>query len=222
MFLTSRRTESGAPSCIRPMAAFDAAERLIVLLFYFVLAVRVGVPSWQQGQWTNLLLLPTEGVVVFFLLFRRRTEQISPRWQDWLLAFAGTVAPLLVQPIMVKSGGAALVSMPIGASLFLMGIVIQVLAKLTLGRSFGCVPANRGLKLAGPYRFVRHPMYAGYFLSHLAFLLMNPTAGNLALYAVCYTFQIPRLLAEERLLSLDPAYRDYRQAVRYRLIPGVF
>jgi protein-S-isoprenylcysteine O-methyltransferase Ste14 len=84
------------------------------------------------------------------------------------------------------------------------------------------VPAHRGLKVAGPYRFVRHPMYAGYLLSHAAFLLMNPTVGNVAVYAVCYALQIPRIFAEERLLSRDPEYREYRRTVRYRLIPWLF
>jgi protein-S-isoprenylcysteine O-methyltransferase Ste14 len=103
-----------------------------------------------------------------------------------------------------------------------MGLLVQLHAKLTLGRSIGCIPANRGLKLAGPYRFVRHPMYAGYLLSHLAFLAMNPTAWNLAVYALCYGVQVPRLMAEERLLGGDPRYREYQAAVRYRLIPGLF
>jgi protein-S-isoprenylcysteine O-methyltransferase Ste14 len=65
-------------------------------------------------------------------------------------------------------------------------------------------------------------MYTGYLVSHLAFLLMNPTWWNLGVYAFCYALQTPRLLAEERLLARDPQYRDYQAAVRYRLIPGVF
>jgi protein-S-isoprenylcysteine O-methyltransferase Ste14 len=65
-------------------------------------------------------------------------------------------------------------------------------------------------------------MYAGYLLSHMAFLAMNPTLCNLAIYVVCYGLQIPRLLAEERLLARDQRYRAYLTVVRYRLIPGVF
>jgi protein-S-isoprenylcysteine O-methyltransferase Ste14 len=106
--------------------------------------------------------------------------------------------------------------------LLITGMVIQVHAKLTLGRSFGCVPAHRGLQLSGPYRFVRHPMYAGYLVSHAAFLLMNPSLRNTAVYGGCYALQIPRILSEERLLARDPAYREYQRAVPYRLIPGVF
>ena len=59
-------------------------------------------------------------------------------------------------------------------------------------------------------------------MTHVAFLLLNPTLWNLGLYALCYGPQVPRLLAEERLFSRDPQYRAYQAAVPYRLIPGVF
>jgi protein-S-isoprenylcysteine O-methyltransferase Ste14 len=65
-------------------------------------------------------------------------------------------------------------------------------------------------------------MYAGYVLSHVAFLAMNPTLWNLTAYAVCLCLQVPRLLAEERLLRQDPQYRAYQAGVRYRLLPGLF
>lgn len=198
--------------------ACDLGERLIVLAVYVGLVARLIVSTWQAGQPANLLLIPSEGLVVVFLLFRRRTDQISMRWQDWLLALSATLSPMLVEPGVAQ----ALVPVTLGATLLIMGTIIQVHAKLTLGRSFGCVPAHRGLKLAGPYRFVRHPMYAGYLLSHLAFLLMNPTLRNVAAYAVCYALQIPRLVAEERLLANDRQYREYQATVKYRLIPGIF
>jgi protein-S-isoprenylcysteine O-methyltransferase Ste14 len=106
--------------------------------------------------------------------------------------------------------------------LMLIGMIVQVHAKIVLGRSMGCVAANRGLKFYGPYRFVRHPMYAGYLIIDVAFVLMNPSDWNCGIYALCYAAQIPRLLAEERLLSQDSQYKEYRADVRYRLIPGVF
>lgn len=202
----------------RAAIACDLGEMAIVLLLYLGLVLRLMPTDGVPWQWTNLLLLPSEGLVVIFLLFRRRTEQISRRWSDWALALSATVAPLFVIPGI----GAALVEPMWGASLLLMGMIIQCHAKLTLGRSFGCVPAHRGLKLTGPYRFVRHPMYLGYLVGHLAFLLMNPTAWNLGVYAASYALQIPRLLKEEWYLRSDPQYRDYVTAVPYRLIPRVF
>jgi len=52
--------------------------------------------------------------------------------------------------------------------------------------------------------------------------MLNPSLINLAIYAICWWAQLLRLLAEERLLSQDAAYQALTQAVRYRLIPGVF
>ena len=45
---------------------------------------------------------------------------------------------------------------------------------------------------------------------------------NLAVYVLCYAAQIPRLHAEERILSRDARYVAYQDAVRYRLIPFVW
>jgi protein-S-isoprenylcysteine O-methyltransferase Ste14 len=44
---------------------------------------------------------------------------------------------------------------------------------MVLGRSFGLLPAQRGLVVVGPYRFVRHPIYFGYLIGHIGFLLVN-------------------------------------------------
>ncbi|HZT80428.1 MAG TPA: isoprenylcysteine carboxylmethyltransferase family protein [Gemmataceae bacterium] len=199
-------------------ARIDAAERLLVLALYFWLAGRLLYHWWFQGQVGNLLLLPSEGLVVLFMLIRRRANEVSRRPGEWLLALGATCAPMLVQP----GDGTGPVPPAVGIFFILFGTIIQLHAKVALGRSMGMVPANRGLRLAGPYRFVRHPMYAGYLLGHLGFLLMNPTWWNLAVYALCYGLQVPRLLAEERLLSRDPGYREYRAKVRYRLVPGIF
>jgi protein-S-isoprenylcysteine O-methyltransferase Ste14 len=194
-------------------------ERAAILSLYGWLAVKLATTFFVgQGNAGNLLLLLSEGIVVLLVLIRRSTNHISPRPVDWLLALAATAAPMFVYP----DGAHALVPPIIGAVAMLLGLGIQVYAKVVLGRSFGCVAANRGLKLFGPYRYVRHPIYAGYLLGHLGFLLMNPTVWNLSVYAICYSLQIPRLLAEERLLSQDENYGKYMKQVRFRLIPRVF
>jgi protein-S-isoprenylcysteine O-methyltransferase Ste14 len=129
-----------------------------------------------------------------------------------------TLAPLWVCP----GGPGALVPIWLGESLLLFGAFCLVFAKITLGRSFGMIPAHRGLTQAGPYRLVRHPMYAGYLLCHVGFLLLNPTFWNLGVYACFYALQVPRLVVEEIHLRQDPNYGDYAAKVPYRLIPGIF
>lgn len=210
---------SHAPA--RPLAhslTLDWAERLLVLSLYSWLVARLLLDFGTNGGLANLLLLPSEGLVVVFMLLRSRPTQISRHPGEWLVALAATCMPMLVIP----EGGVGLLPPALGATVLLMGLLVQMHAKFTLGRSIGLVPAHRGLRVNGPYRFVRHPMYAGYLLSHVAFLLMHPSLGNLLVYAGCYGLQVPRLLAEERLLRCDPQYRAYQGVVRFRLIPGLF
>ena len=104
----------------------------------------------------------------------------------------------------------------------LVGLVLQVAAKFALSRSFGVVAANRGVKKGGPYRLVRHPMYAGYVMTQIAFLLTNPSAWNAAIYGFALACQIGRIVAEERVLVRDPSYRAFAAAVPYRLVPRIF
>ena len=75
----------------------------------------------------------------------------------------------------------------------------------------------------GPYRVVRHPMYAGAIL----LLVLSPLAlGSW----VGLPFSLPlilvvaaRLLEEEKFLRANlGGYEEYRQKVRYRLIPLIW
>jgi protein-S-isoprenylcysteine O-methyltransferase Ste14 len=189
----------------------------VILALYGWLVARLWTGFWDDGKVINLLLLMSEGLVIVFVLFRRRATNVSRRPAEWLLAFAVTCLPMLATP-----GGESLLPPLVPVSLLLVGMIVQLHAKVTLGRSIGMIPANRGLKLGGPYRFVRHPMYAGYLIGHVAYLLANPTWWNLAVYALGNGLQVVRLLAEERLLARDEQYVAYRERVPYRLIPSVF
>jgi protein-S-isoprenylcysteine O-methyltransferase Ste14 len=206
------------PASTRFGNVFDSVERVVIVALYSWLVVRLLAAWMAQGEIGSLILLLSEGLVVVFVLIRRKTNVLSQRPRDWLFTLLGTSAPLLVCP----AAGRSLVPPVVAATLMMAGIVIQLHAKLALGRSFGGVPANRGLQFSGPYRHVRHPMYLGYLLTHIAFISMNPTLWNLGVYVVCYGAQISRVLAEERLLRKDPRYVEYMARVRYRLLPGVF
>jgi len=102
------------------------------------------------------------------------------------------------------------------------GIFTQIAAKFALGRSFGIIAANRGVKITGPYRIVRHPMYAGYTVTHIGLLLAMPSLLNAALYTLAFAFQVIRTLREEAVLMQAQDYRDFAARVHYRLLPGVF
>ncbi len=117
--------------------------------------------------------------------------------------------------------GVHLIPETVAVGVQITGILIQISAKLTLRRSFGLLPANRGVVVGGPYRIVRHPMYLGYAIRDIGFLLPNFGVQNLAVLALHLGLQFCRIVREERMLSKDNAYQDYTRRVRYRVIFGL-
>ena len=204
------------PRAARP--DLDAIEKFLVAGFMAVLAARLVPVVAATGALPPLLLLVSEGVVVLFILLRRPTRDISRRGSDWALGLAGTLLPLLA----VAPEGAPLLPLILCEGIMIAGFALQLSAKLTLRRSFGVVAANRGVKASGPYRLVRHPMYAGYALTHVGFLLSGPVVWNLVLYGATLAIAVRRILAEERVLRADQAYAALAAKVRYRLVPGIF
>ncbi len=170
----------------------------------------------QTGKWTSLLWMASEGLVVLLLVFRRDSRLLSRSPWDWLVALGGTFTVLLVRPATTT-----IVMESVGIVLQIAGTLFAIYGKVSLGRSFGLVAANRGIVSSGPYRIVRHPIYLGYLATHIGFLLANWSPRNIALYIVIYFFQISRILSEERLLKEDEPYRAYCERVRYRLIPFI-
>lgn len=194
----------------------DRFEQVVVVALYIWLILRLWPEEIMTAQFVTLLLLVSEGAVLAFLLLRRQTDQISPRFRDWAIAAAGTFGVLLV-----SKGGAPIAVVP-GAILMLSGMVVHITAKFSLRRSFGLVAANRGVKSTGMYNLVRHPMYTGYIISHIGYLLLAPSLWNLAVYLSVWSLLVARIYAEERLLSKDDAYGFLKERVRFRLVPGVF
>ncbi len=76
---------------------------------------------------------------------------------------------------------------------------------------------------AGPYRYVRHPMYVGVILAFLSLPLALGSLWALVPGATCAALFVIRTALEDRtLLQKLPGYREYAERVRYRLIPGVW
>src|SRR3954452_6784901 len=181
--------------------AADRIDQLIAAGFYAWLCFRLLPKSFPPQHFYPLMLLLSEGMILLFLLIRRSTEKISVDPRDWIVAFGCTVLPLLVV-------NAETVFVPqVGAAVMLIGFIVQVGAKLNLRRRFGIVPADRGLQILGLYAVVRHPMYLGYMITHIGFLLAAPSAWNATVYAIAWLLFIRRIFLEERFLSANPDYR---------------
>lgn len=129
--------------------------------------------------------------------------------------------PSLALPLSLPLWVASPASWPMANLLaFVIGAAITCASLAALGRSFAVLPARRTVVERGPYRLVRHPVYAGELimwgaacatLSPLVALgLAIAGAGAIAL----------RIRAEERVLEADPAYRAYATRVPGRLLPA--
>ena len=122
----------------------------------------------------------------------------------------------------IRPMGEALLPDVVTACLSGAGLLVIITGKLTLGRSFGLLPANRGIVCRGIYTVVRHPIYGGYLVTHAAFLLAHPAARNVALLVASDLALLVRALYEERTLATDADYADYMSRVRWRVLPGAF
>lgn len=196
----------------------DLAERVVCIVVFAYFVGNIVESLAQRVELTSIMILVSVSTITIFVLIRRPAKDISRHPGDWALAFIASILPMLVVPV----AGRSLLPEMVVVGLMLAGGAIEVSAKLVLRRSFGVVAANRGVKVGGPYRVVRHPIYAGYILTEIGFLLANPTARNFAIYGLAWMAQLARILAEERILLADEAYRRFAARVRYRLVPRVF
>jgi protein-S-isoprenylcysteine O-methyltransferase Ste14 len=165
----------------------------------------------------GLFLVEQAWFVVAFLI-RRPNRAVSMSLGSWLLAFAGTFGGLLFRP----AGAHPAWGVHAGFGLQLLGLTICIISLIALGRSFGFVAADRGVKTRGPYAVVRHPVYLSYFLIQSGYLLQSLSWRNLLVVVLASGCNIGRALAEERLLDRTPDYSAYRRQVRWRLIPGLW
>ena len=191
---------------------FDVGERILMLLLAvpFMVAIFQGLPSHPL----RILLAISEALVVAFIIIRKPGAGATAPY-PLIVAFIGTAMPLLVRPTDMAVAPALLTGLMMG-----VGLIITIWAKLALNRSFGLVAANRGVKQGGPYRMVRHPMYLGYFITQVGFLLSSFSTENFVIYIGAWLFQILRILEEEKFLRKDEQYRDFMQRVPRRVVPG--
>jgi protein-S-isoprenylcysteine O-methyltransferase Ste14 len=187
----------------------------LVELVRFVLVELVDVSP------TTLLYLLQHLVVLGLVLIRRKPQAMDPRPQALALCAGSYAYPYLILLLWSRRDPVPILP-EAGEWMVRLSAVLTLWGLLALGSSFGIRPARRQLVIRGPYRIVRHPIYASYFLGDLGFVLTGADGVLLLIFALGWATLLGRLLLEERILSRDPAWIDYAQQVRFRLVPGIY
>jgi len=188
---------------------------LLMALQYAYFSHRFYIDMVENSRVSSGLYLFMESALVFIFLTRRLPKEVSFQPRDWIYATLGTWASMLYLP----TGGE---DIAILAYLQMAGICIAGIGILSLNRSFGIVPANRGIRTNGMYRFVRHPIYFGYIVTAIALVSQNISVWNIGILLCSIILQALRILREEDLLSKDPAYQNFMNKTRYRLLPFIW
>src|ERR1700680_2340059 len=118
----------------------EACARVIVGGLFLALAWRLGRDFLRTGRPTDLLLLVGESLVVVLTCLRRHAITVDRRPLVRVVTTISLMSPLLIRPGPV--GG--LISDAAAAAIAGSGLVVVTAGKLSLGCSFGLLPANRG------------------------------------------------------------------------------
>lgn len=108
-------------------------------------------------------------------------------------------------------------SLSLAGSVFVFcGLLISVIAIFHLRHSFSILVQVRDVVSQGFYRYVRHPIYLGYFIQIIGFLLAIPYLWTLLWAIVAGNLFITRArLEEKKIAAYSPEYRDYMKSTPF-------
>jgi protein-S-isoprenylcysteine O-methyltransferase Ste14 len=211
---------------------------IAILAAMFVLAQRIDY--WQLWVWGGANLLV--GMVVA-ISFRTRPDLIEERvkpgpgtkWWDKVFLFAVWLPTLLsLLGVAALDAGRFHWSPPFSPVVYAIGYVflasghLLALWAMWTNRFFSAVvriQTDRGHSVVqeGPYRFVRHPGYVGFFPILIATALTLGSLWALIPAGLGVVLFVIRTALEDATLQRElPGYADYARNVRYRLLPGVW
>jgi protein-S-isoprenylcysteine O-methyltransferase Ste14 len=197
-----------------------AVDRIIAIIACvpFIWMTYYRYTHWPLG--IPLLAFSSQTVVLLAtMIFRRAPKRLTPNPWFWALAFFATYWAILTLAFMQP--GRPLVPASIVNSLAMVGLIVMLWARLSLGRNIGFVPAQREIVTAGAYRYLRHPIYAGLFITMFSVVLRAYSPRNVTLMGMHVALMMIKSVVEERFLSADPQYAAYLQKVKNRWIPFV-
>lgn len=215
--------------------------RLFIFLALFMIIS--GNLKWVNG-WVFILFMLIQTVFsISYLskkapeLFKERTSGFTKanqkKWDKfWLTSYIlSLILWLFIMPI---DSQRIHFTKPFGIYINLLGLAFMVLSSVLVNLSLIQNPfashtvriqKERGQQVisGGLYSFVRHPLYFGSCFWHFGLpLFLNSSIG--LLLGIYLTFiVIFRIIGEEKMLTEElEGYAEYKEKVKYRLIPFIW
>jgi protein-S-isoprenylcysteine O-methyltransferase Ste14 len=207
------------------------------------MAIALFGPAWTLEYWQAwaylLVFFGSAAIITFYLwrndpgLLERRIEAGPTAEKQTLQKLIQAVAAItfigfLVVPSIDHRFAWSHVPVPVaiaGDVLVVIGffIVFRVFKENSFSAATIGVSTGQKVISTGPYSVVRHPMYAGALVLLLGTPLALGSWWGLVLMIPMSVVLALRLLDEEKFLERNlPGYTEYRQRVRYRLVPYVW
>jgi len=190
--------------------------------------------SSRQGTLAiDRLLLPSSILAFLYLLWialEARVAVAEPRKGNSASDEASLEFYAVSQAATVISAlwyGPKLFTIPhaFGFVLFIVGVSLRLWAIHTLGRYYSHVVRvqdDHRIIGIGPYRFLRHPAYAGMIGSHFGIVIAFFNAVTLVVFLFgLVPAVLLRIHVEERVLYLVPGYAEFART-RKRLVPIIW
>lgn len=218
--------------------------RMVFVLFVFPLTPMIisGVWNWWEA-WVYVVINILGFFVSRVLAARRNPDIIAERARSMDMQDAKPWDRILSPAL---AFGSLLILIVAGADKgfgwstpFTLNAKLAALLVIILGYVFGSwalienkffsgvvrIQTDRGHRVVstGPYRFVRHPGYAGALWTYLAMPVLFDSLWAFIPAVLLVAVLILRTSLEDRTLQAElPGYAEYTRKTRYRLFPGIW
>jgi protein-S-isoprenylcysteine O-methyltransferase Ste14 len=200
-----------------------------------------GTIDWPRG-WISVAMYCT-GMAATGLVVSRANPELMAERAKWRRkdtkgfdkVFLAAMLPLAtVQPFIagmdaVRFGWWLIPSVWVIPGVILFALAMALIAwTLAVNRHAETtvrIQSDRGHQVVttGPYRFVRHPMYAGAILMYVATPLVWSSGAAMAVSLVIIALFVWRTFMEDRVLRRELAgYSEYSVRTAWRLVPGLW
>ena len=194
----------------------------VMLAFDLISLTRAGSGGTAGAlRWLGVVAVCAFYALIIWCYLRRGAAVATSRSVTaHVAAVTATLIPFTVPILVARPPGSG---RQLAADLLLLaGTTWSVWTLRFLGRNLSVLAQARDVVDRGPYRWVRHPLYAGEIVSCLGLCIAAGSAPAAALWLALCGLQAYRAVREEQvLLRALPGYRGYR-ARTAALIPGLF